>query len=82
MDRGRVLPSKTKHGYTRHEEEDEFGLVNMRGRIYDPKLARFTTTDPVIADIRDGQSFNSYSYVWNNPLAFTDPTGFAPEIRK
>jgi RHS repeat-associated protein len=76
---GGVLPSKTKWGYTGHEEDDEFGLVNMKGRLYDPKIARFTTTDPVIADVYDGQSFNAYSYVWNNPLAFTDPTGFAPE---
>ena len=43
------------------------------------KMARFTTPDPVIPDIFDGQSFNAFSYVWNNPLSFVDPSGFDPE---
>ncbi|HRI69809.1 MAG TPA: RHS repeat-associated core domain-containing protein, partial [Polyangium sp.] len=71
-----AMTSKTTRGFTGHEEDDEFGLVNMKGRIMDPHLGRFTTTDPVIADIFDGQSLNRYSYVANNPLAFVDPTGF------
>jgi RHS repeat-associated protein len=74
-----AFTSKTTKGFTGHEEADEFGLVNMRGRIYDPRIGRFTTTDPVIADLHDGQSFNAYSYVWNNPLKFVDPSGFEPE---
>jgi RHS repeat-associated protein len=75
---GGVTSGKTTKGFTGHEEEDEFGLINMRGRLFDPHLARFTTPDPVIPDIFDGQSFNSFAYVWNNPLTWVDPSGFAP----
>ncbi len=66
-------------GFTGHEEEDEFGLVNMKGRLYDPKMGRFTTTDPVISNVWDGQTLNPFSYVMNNPLAFVDPTGFVDQ---
>ena len=48
----------------------------MNGRIYDPVLARFMTADPHIAGIRDLQSYNRYSYTNNNPLGYTDPTGY------
>ena len=71
--------SKTKKGFTGHEDEEEFGLVNMKGRLLDPKIGRFTTTDPVIADVYNGQSFGAYSYVRNNPLTLVDPTGFSEE---
>jgi len=74
-----AMTSKTTRGYTGHEEDDDVGLVNAKGRMYDPRLGRFTTTDPVIADIFDGQSLNRYSYVNGNPLTFVDPTGFTPE---
>lgn len=75
---GGVTSSKITKGFTGHEEDDELGLVNMRGRIFDPRLARFTTTDPVIANIWNGQTLNRYGYVNGNPLTFVDPTGFVP----
>ncbi|MBK9266189.1 MAG: hypothetical protein IPM54_41175 [Polyangiaceae bacterium] len=74
-----AFTSRTTRGYTGHEEDAEFGLVNMKGRIFDPRVGRFMTTDPVIADIWNGQSLNRYAYVLNNPLAFVDPTGFFGE---
>jgi RHS repeat-associated protein len=77
-----AFTSRTTRGYTGHEEDDDLGLVNAKGRMYDSRLARFTTTDPVIADIWSGQSLNRYAYVDGNPLAFTDPTGFSPEETK
>ncbi|WCQ97075.1 hypothetical protein NQZ70_09866 [Sorangium sp. Soce836] len=68
--------SETTQGFTGHESDDELGLVNMKGRIYDPRIGRFLTTDPIVSIPSFGQSWNPYSYVLNNPLAFVDPGGF------
>ena len=35
-------------GFTGHDEDDELGLVNMRGRLYDPKQRRFISPDPFV----------------------------------
>ena len=48
----------------------------MNGRVYDPLLGRFLSADPFIQDPMDTQGLNRYSYVKNNPLAYTDPSGF------
>jgi RHS repeat-associated protein len=66
----------TTRGFTGHEHLAEVGLIHMNGRIYDPKLARFVQADPIIQDPLRVQSLNRYSYVWNNPLNATDPSGF------
>jgi RHS repeat-associated protein len=50
-----VFESKTSLGFTGHESDAELGLVNMRGRIFDPRIGRFLTTDPLIADVTFGQ---------------------------
>lgn len=66
----------TTRGYTGHEMLDDLGLVHMNGRVYDPELGRFLSADPFVQDLSDLQSWNRYSYVLNNPLSFTDPSGF------
>ncbi len=48
----------------------------MNGRVYDPRLGRFLQADPYVQYVDDTQSFNRYSYVFNNPLNATDPSGF------
>lgn len=63
-------------GFTDHRME-YYGpgqdLIDMRGRLYDPNTARFMSPDPVHAA---GQRANRYSYVYNSPLNYTDPTGY------
>lgn len=66
----------THQGFTGHEQLDNLNLVHMNGRVYDPVLGRFMSADPIIQDPYHSQSFNRYTYVWNNPLNATDPTGF------
>lgn len=67
------LPNR---GFTDHEHIEELGLLHMNGRLYDPLIARFISADPIIADPLSVQAFNRYSYVDNNPLTYTDPTGY------
>jgi len=66
----------TSKSYTGHESADEVGVIHMNGRIYDPKIGRFMQADPQIDGATDSQGYNRYTYVRNNPLAYTDPTGF------
>jgi RHS repeat-associated protein len=70
-------PYNEERGYTGHEHLVEVGLTHMNGRIYDPATGRFLQADPVVQDPYNGQNYNRYGYVLNNPLSFTDPTGFS-----
>ena len=66
----------TDRGYTMHEHLDEVGVIHMNGRVYDPLIGRFMSADPFIQSPGNLQSYNRYAYVMNNPLAFTDPSGY------
>jgi len=63
-------------GFTGHEHLDEVNLIHMNGRVYDPVIGRFLSADPFIQFPEFTQSLNRYSYVLNNPLSLTDPSGF------
>ncbi len=68
--------SFSNRGFTGHEEmHDGLCLTNMNARIYDPTIGRFMSPDDVIPDLYNGQSYNRYTYVDDNPLSYTDPTG-------
>ena len=69
------LTSLTTRGFTGQEQIDAECLINANARIYDQTIARFMTADTIIPDSFDGQAFNRYSYVSNNPLSATDPSG-------
>jgi RHS repeat-associated protein len=64
-------------GFTGHEHYELFDIVDMNGRVYDPVLGRFLSPDIIIQDPSDLQNYNRYSYVINNPLKYTDPSGFS-----
>ena len=65
---------KSGHHLFTSKELDSTGLYDFDARLYDPATGRFTQAD----DIQVGsssQAQNRYSYVFNNPLVMTDPTG-------
>ena len=70
-----TAPSILYRGYTGHEHLDEFALINMNGRVYDPVLGRFLSPDNFVQMPGFTQNYNRYSYVLNNPMKYTDPSG-------
>ena len=71
-----IFANQTLRGFTDHEHLDVLGLIHMNGRVYDPTLGRFLSADPFIQFPETTQGFNRYAYVNNNPLSFTDSSGF------
>lgn len=65
-----------RHGFTGHEHIDLLSMVNMNGRLYDPYLGRFLSPDPFVQAPYNTQSLNRYAYCINNPLKYTDDTGY------
>ncbi len=67
--------TKTIRGYTGHEMLPKFALINMNGRMYDPVLGRMLSPDNYVQNPNNAQNYNRYTYVLNNPLKYTDPSG-------
>jgi RHS repeat-associated protein len=67
--------SNLPRGYTGHEMLDDVGLVHMNGRLYDSALGRMCAADRDVQAPDMIQNYNRYSYVLNNPMNATDPSG-------
>jgi RHS repeat-associated protein len=57
---------------------DETGLYYYNARYYDPNIGRFISSDSNVPDPTNPQALNRYSYVYNNPLKYRDPSGSGP----
>lgn len=71
--------SDNTRGYTGHEPvsvDGESRIIHMNGRIYDALTGRFMQPDPITQAPGNLQNYNTFSYVYNNPLSYTDPSGY------
>jgi RHS repeat-associated protein len=63
--------------FTGQREMAGLGIYHYGARFYSPKLGRFLSPDTIVPGAANPQAFNRYSYVLNNPLRYTDPSGHA-----
>jgi RHS repeat-associated protein len=63
-------------GFSFQEHVDNLALVHMNGRMYDPRIGRFLSPDPYLDFRHSPQGLNRYVYALNNPLRYTDPSGY------
>jgi len=64
-----------RYTYTGKEQDDSTGLYYYGARYYDSSLGRFISGDPVSGNQYNSQRLNKYTYVMNNPMVYTDPSG-------
>ena len=70
-----TISALTNRGFTNQEEMPTQCLVNLNARLYDASIGGFMAPDPVVGAPFVPNAFNRYSYVLDNPLSFTDPSG-------
>jgi RHS repeat-associated protein len=77
----RAIPNSpilaTDFGYTGQRLLDSGmgGIMDYKARFYSVYLNRFLQPDTIIPNSANPQSWNRFSYVTNNPLRYTDPSG-------
>ncbi len=69
----------TDRKFTGQTEDQSIGLYWYASRAYDPDTGRFCSPDPIVPAPGYPPALNRYSYVYNNPLKFIDPSGHSAE---
>ena len=69
----------TDRKFTGQTEDEAAGLYWYASRAYDPAIGRFVSPDSIVPAPGNPQSLNRYSYVYNNPLKYVDPSGHSAE---
>ena len=54
------------------------GIYHYQSRFYSPYLNQFIQPDTIVPDPYIPADWNKYTYVRDNPINFTDPTGKSP----
>ena len=83
----RGFDRESPHRFTAHERDYDTATPNttsayidyMHARYYAAATGRFLSVDPAGSDVRVPQTWNRYTYVLNNPVNATDPTGRCSE---
>ena len=71
-----TLPADlTDRFFTGQRFDSSTGLYYYNARYYDPHLGRFIQPDSLVPDPLNPQAWNRFSYVYNNPASYIDPSG-------
>jgi len=65
----------TDYRYTGQLEQADINLYYYNARYYDPALGRFVQSDTIVPEPGSSIGYNRYTYVRNNPIRYTDPSG-------
>ena len=78
--RERTGNSEIAHQYTGEQFDELTGLTYLRARYYDSEIGRFLSVDPFPGFLSVPLTQHGYSYVENDPVNKTDPSGYVAAI--
>ena len=68
--------------YRGYRFDEETGFYYLNSRYYNPVIGRFISSDGLLGKQGDTIGHNMYAYCANNPVMYSDITGYAPEWLK
>jgi RHS repeat-associated protein len=74
-----ILSTYNPYTYKGYRYDQEIGLYYLNSRYYNPAIGRFLNSDGILGQTGNVLSTNMYAYCVNNPVMYSDITGFAPE---
>lgn len=78
LQRSSVGGPRSVYGFAGEEQDSASGQLFLRARSYNPATGRFLQADPVMGSPADPRTLHHYSYSFNNPVNYTDPSGLMP----
>jgi len=69
--------ASTDYKYTGQLSLD-IGIYHYGARAYDPLTGRFLSADTIVPQPDNPLAFDRYAYVFNSPVMYVDPLGYAP----
>jgi RHS repeat-associated protein len=76
------LTNINPYTYRGYRYDSDTGMYYLNSRYYNPQIGRFLNSDGLLGDTGDILSTNMYAYCANNPVMYSDISGFAPEWLK
>ncbi|HOU15338.1 MAG TPA: RHS repeat-associated core domain-containing protein [Anaerolineae bacterium] len=77
MPPGNFTDPHNHYTFTGQEWDENMGLYEFYARVYDPVVGGWLTQDVYRGELNTPASLQRYQYVYNNPISFYDPYGYA-----
>nr|WP_272509010.1 RHS repeat-associated core domain-containing protein [Clostridium ganghwense] len=71
---------KNPYRYRGYRYDSETGLYYLQSRYYNPEWGRFINADAIAGSVGELLSHNMFVYCSNNPIMYSDPSGFLREF--
>lgn len=71
-------PASSAYGFAGEEQDPATEHLYLRARTYNPANGRFLQQDSVLGQTNQPRTLHRYTYAFNNPVNYTDPSGHMP----
>jgi len=76
------LANKNPYRYRGYRYDNDIDMYYLNSRYYDSNIGRFINADGLLGEMGDIASANMFAYCANNPVMYSDISGYAPEWLK
>ena len=73
-----IIAQINPYTYRGYRYDKETNLYYLNSRYYDANIGRFINADGLLGSMGDSQSTNMYAYCANNPVMYSDISGYIP----